>query len=508
VNDLKPKKSNPAACCLIDTNLTVDFAPPEEKSPPQVRRQISTGTTTLSLDTPAEGAVETDGYAYFQFRIVDPLAALKFTLTAKNGDPDLYVSSVAKKPSNIDYIWSAATVDGDEFVIDPSHPQFSTSMYYIAVHGYGAESEFELMVEEATPLSELDDADMKAANTIDRQFSQHDSSEKKCDNCHAFIPERGYTMHTLRCARVNWRCDRCSRVVQRKNKDKHSHCPLCNLVVPEAEVKKHIDVVHAKFQCDCGAEFERDTLAIHKQEECPLRMLKCKYCQVSIPATEHKAHETYCGSKTTACEICGKAVPRNRMEIHNATDHNINPSARGPYAVPSSLPSSGTGSSSSSRSALATIGGSIVGAEDAALQAALAASLSSSSITAPSAPPLAIPRRTAPGTGAAVAAAAAVGPGPAADIDAAMLRALAESNSTADAHTDYQTQMQQAIAASHDALMDSDATLQAAIAASMELPVPDVQLSDPDFIDEQDLDDDGWDDDEDDDAFDCDMDAT
>lgn len=35
------------------------------------------------------------------------------------------------------------------------------------------------------------------------------------------------------------------------------------------------------------------------------------------------------GSKSVPCAICGKDVPRKKMSIHNAVEHNINPSLSG-----------------------------------------------------------------------------------------------------------------------------------------------------------------------------------
>ncbi len=41
-------------------------------------------------------------------------------------------------------------------------------------------------------------------------------------------------------------------------------------------------------------------------------------------------HESYCGAKSTACELCGKEVPKKRLVNHRAAEHGINPCAPAP----------------------------------------------------------------------------------------------------------------------------------------------------------------------------------
>ena len=56
-----------------------------------------------------------------------------------------------------------------------------------------------------------------------------------------------------------------------------------------------------------------------------MRLVKCRWCEVSIPFRDKREHENYCGGKSITCEICQKGVARNRMVAHRAVVHRINP---------------------------------------------------------------------------------------------------------------------------------------------------------------------------------------
>lgn len=51
-------------------------------------------------------------------------------------------------------------------------------------------------------------------------------------------------MHTLRCARHNWHCKLCNKILRLAEKESHSHCPECDMVVPREELAKHMDLAH------------------------------------------------------------------------------------------------------------------------------------------------------------------------------------------------------------------------------------------------------------------------
>eukprot|EP00455_Lapot_gusevi_P015052 TRINITY_DN17597_c0_g1_i10.p1 TRINITY_DN17597_c0_g1~~TRINITY_DN17597_c0_g1_i10.p1 ORF type:complete len:263 (-),score=76.26 TRINITY_DN17597_c0_g1_i10:141-929(-) len=139
------------------------------------------------------------------------------------------------------------------------------------------------------------------------------------------VPLASYTIHTARCARSNWRCAECGKVMPKSQKDSHVHCPQCHVGLEATELDKHIALTHRKVPCECGEEFEPDLLNLHKTENCPLRLVQCKYCQVRIPANNKAEHEEICGGRSVECDICRELVARRRMDIHLATKHQINP---------------------------------------------------------------------------------------------------------------------------------------------------------------------------------------
>jgi len=46
---------------------------------------------------------------------------------------------------------------------------------------------------------------------------------------------------------------------------------------------KHVLLEHRKVACECGAEFEPSLLALHKAEECRMRVVACRWCNLQVP---------------------------------------------------------------------------------------------------------------------------------------------------------------------------------------------------------------------------------
>jgi hypothetical protein len=151
------------------------------------------------------------------------------------------------------------------------------------------------------------------------------------------------------------------------------------------DLAKHEDMTHRKIKCACGTVLEADAIKEHRSDHCRLRLVKCKFCKIAVSVAEQTEHESYCGSKSIACDICGQDVPQKRMSHHKAFEHNINPSVRpggGKGVPPSFLTKSNSGASGGSGDGGGSFGGgggdNFGEGEDADLQRALASSMAGS----------------------------------------------------------------------------------------------------------------------------------
>eukprot|EP00727_Mastigamoeba_balamuthi_P002098 m51a1_g11886 hypothetical protein (648) ;mRNA; f:587517-589915 len=128
---------------------------------------------------------------------------------------------------------------------------------------------------------------------------EQSSNDVVCGNCGNRVPEASYALHSLRCERFNKRCAKCGKVV------------------PRAEADKHEQEVHALVPCpQCSHAIEVSQLGRHQAEECECRPMQCRYCDVSMPMREMPKHETYCGTRTEKCALCGKFVQKQHSLRH------------------------------------------------------------------------------------------------------------------------------------------------------------------------------------------------
>eukprot|EP01083_Nonionella_stella_P224669 799559_1 len=153
-----------------------------------------------------------------------------------------------------------------------------------------------------------------------------DLNLQRCDNCWRDIPRATFQMHALQCVRRVWRCPDCGQVIQRTKADTHAHCPKCSEIMPKSEIEKHIELTHSLATCDCGESMEQRLLQEHKEQDCNMRRMECRFCSMHVPERELDAHQLHCGARTFDCEICKKIIPQSKMKIHMATVHGVNPS--------------------------------------------------------------------------------------------------------------------------------------------------------------------------------------
>jgi hypothetical protein len=285
--------------------------------------------------------LQANSYVYFRVRLVDANQALKIDIKVTSGNPDVYVSTTVDEPTLVKHTWQLATAasklgQNQSLVISPNHPQFG-SFYYIGVHGFKAAATFDISAtqgsaeafaaEQAGPVAGMKGHAAGQAVGHSGAGAAIDPNSKLCDNCMQYVPNGAYMMHTAQCARNNWRCPQCHKVMAKKLKDSHSHCPQCQQEVSPLDMEKHIALTHRHVTCECGQKMEPGLLSLHQTEECRLRPQNCKWCNLQISLAKMDAHEGPCGSRTVECTMpgCNQAVPRRRFDIHMAADHGINP---------------------------------------------------------------------------------------------------------------------------------------------------------------------------------------
>lgn len=127
------------------------------------------------------------------------------------------------------------------------------------------------------------------------------STEKEvqlCGNCKKEIPAANFTIHEIHC----WR-----NIVL---------CRICNEPFPKSAMKEHMETEHIQVTCKCNLKMDRSEIERHQMSECPLRLVKCKYCELEICFDKLSEHDSYCGARTERCSICGSNVMVKDLDKH------------------------------------------------------------------------------------------------------------------------------------------------------------------------------------------------
>lgn len=170
---------------------------------------------------------------------------------------------------------------------------------------------------------------------------------KQCQNCQNFVPARSYQLHLTFCERNNIRCPKgCNQLFLRKDggiPKSHWHCEECQehnnnnnsslssiFGNTEQSHQFHIQKVHTPVHCDACEQTESlfsntIDLALHKTTTCPAKLHICQFCHLKLPQgvaspvdilEGYTGHESFCGSKTTDCPTCKKAVRLRDLSAH------------------------------------------------------------------------------------------------------------------------------------------------------------------------------------------------
>ena len=120
----------------------------------------------------------------------------------------------------------------------------------------------------------------------------------KCDNCEEEIDNSKYKMHSVRCARFNYKCKVCGEVVLLEDKEEHE------------------EEAHAKQKCQhCNFEALVNDFGTH-ENTCELRPKQCLYCEQVHKFETYIDHVEKCGNKTNMCGKCNTYVRNKDREQH------------------------------------------------------------------------------------------------------------------------------------------------------------------------------------------------
>ena len=76
----------------------------------------------------------------------------------------------------------------------------------------------------------------------------------------------------MRCAKINWKCPKCSKVISTAMKGKHIHCSAsdtCQEVFEsDSSMERHVLLRHTKLPCDlCKEKFYANEMIGHQRRD-------------------------------------------------------------------------------------------------------------------------------------------------------------------------------------------------------------------------------------------------
>lgn len=284
---------------LVDSEVQTDIQAPDADSDQNrsVLTSASTPQATLSNE-PITSSVKENEYSYYILDIVDINLTYTITLSSQQGDADLYVSYHTQKPTLLHCDKLSQTIALDTVTVSSDDAAFKQGPLYVGIRGYQADATYTLSV--TTQSTTLNSQRYSMANTDTLQ-----ADTTHCPNCQRSIAHRAFTMHTLQCARQNYRCVQCATVM------------------PVRERAKHDALVHTALTCTCGVKLEQSAMLYHTQYDCPRRLLSCVYCPLSFEQHQRGAHQAECGLLHSICKLCGENFQRKLIRRHMATQHGL-----------------------------------------------------------------------------------------------------------------------------------------------------------------------------------------
>ncbi|KAH9311747.1 hypothetical protein KI387_026782 [Taxus chinensis] len=337
VLELKPDSS----ISVLETDIEVDITEPSA-----VAANMGHGMLIpLVLGKPETGVVEEGKYNYYKFSIdskiyedaadgdLNILVNLVMDNNDTNGDADLYVSHHPFLfPTQHQHQWSSHDVGTKVVCLTGRGISLTADTYSIGVFGFRGISNYKITID-CQPSVQSGAVGQKVGTDL-VSSSQKGADAEQCQNCKQLVPARTIALHEAYCKRHNIVCQykSCGVILRRDEAGKHVHCSKCGKAFQQEEMGKHIKVFHEPLHCGCGEVLEKEEMVIHQSSVCPLRVVTCRFCGDMVPAGNtpddvrdrirgYSEHESLCGSRTSPCDFCGRAIMLKEMDLHRSAVH-------------------------------------------------------------------------------------------------------------------------------------------------------------------------------------------
>ncbi|ANB15130.1 polyubiquitin-binding protein UFD1 [Sugiyamaella lignohabitans] len=351
IEKLEPT-NNSHAVCIIDTDLDLEVIEvndgnsngSRETVSGSIRGQNSNQSSVAGRRDPIplsvnEHPVNVKGLqpsevAYFSvaYDINDNSLPLEVSLdNISVDDSSSLVMFMGLEEANISpdsFLWSNLNSPGTSLTVSSDDPFLEKyrnlnqsslqAIFYVKVISY------------QTPASFVIQAKTEAVNYVD-SGQESSSNTSKCTNCLQMISIHSFARHVAFCERNNILCpEGCGRVFSRREgiPTTHWHCHDHNTSGDSEFSKKlHSDWFHTAMSCPgCGSDHANHILlSQHRATNCPAKLHICRFCHILLPQELASAadflqgltgHESYCGNRTTDCEICKRVVRLKELQTH------------------------------------------------------------------------------------------------------------------------------------------------------------------------------------------------
>jgi hypothetical protein len=340
VLELKPSSS----VSVLETDIEVDIVGPDVN--PSTSADHQHVLRPLLFGKPESGTVEEGNYTYYKFTVDNNIwgsvsigdceIEVKMESEQQDGDTDLYISKHPLLfPTRHQHGWSIHDVGSKALVLSSKDINVGPGTYSIGLYGFKGTTKYKVSV----ILKDISNRKVgQQAISSSSSVTEAAADTVECSNCRHYIPSRTIALHEAFCRRHNVVCqhDGCGVVLRSEEVKNHVHCQKCGQAFQNGgEIEKHMKVFHEPLQCPCGIVLEKEQMVKHQSNECSMRLVTCRFCGDMVEAGTSASdvrdrmrglseHESHCGSRTTPCDSCGRAVMLKEMDIHQIAVHQKN----------------------------------------------------------------------------------------------------------------------------------------------------------------------------------------
>lgn len=354
VTDVKPED----AVCIVDTDIDLDIVTPVSTTQHKGKGKSTTekvDRTSKEISIGGSPSIITHLDSTYDAKLIlkawNPRLPLRLNLgsldeTHEIDSVNLFVGINEYATSSDSFLWStllsSSRAQEKSITIDPSDPYLFvndklTSELVISVHSEDAA--FSNLV---VTVDQSEDEEMTDSESV----PSASSDSRECTNCHQSVPSRSYQLHLTFCERNNIVCPLgCGQLFLRRDggiPESHWHCKDCSDAIHSAIYGNtasskliHDSYVHTEIDscpsCHSSEPFSsKIALALHQATTCPNKLHICRFCHLKLPQETaspvdilegYSGHESHCGSRTTDCPQCKRAVRlrelNSHMEYHN-----------------------------------------------------------------------------------------------------------------------------------------------------------------------------------------------